>query len=823
MKNLQKNTKAELISKLNSLKTKQLEIMNSNTTNISNNPTLFKVILKNILYFKSIILKVTLIALIIKLFKRYSILRRLWTIFNTILVTIFGFSLVDTFHLEILSNLFHNIIDVFTKFQTNLLELFGNKVDVPIETPSRMNQSNKNSTGNEENSTIIERFKQIVHKEPEVIKDEDTPLYKNKYVVIGGILILSGLTWYFYDDLKPIGSSILAWINSSRSQPGSDPSNSRYDSNPNSPWQVSKSLKDWWNKGEVESGSGFISPPTPSPSYKPLKLIKDWWNKDKSAGVESGTNSPFNSPISMGKGKAIDPRELSEKEVERRLWAQTSGENQVRFDQESSVLLQQITHFNDNWDSWKDISIRADLYSTLRGQLLALSALGPTLYFNLVKDQNILNEIDSFIELESRLKTEVNQPETYNQEENQSDTYNEVALATVEEQEVWSDKALSPRAPLSPIIHPKTDEPKSGFASLLDQINSFRNDKDVIDENVPENRAEQTELDEDIQKKVTELFKEDIGVKTDTKQSHNIELPQPEIIVNSGSDDSMDHYFPKSELIQEVVNQPEDSINVKTKLDNFKEDAEAFHQKLAFQNISESIKSRANEVVSTPNVGNIGLQTPIQDRLKLSPLMHKPSISNLFEDTMDLFDEDPIDTAIDTSGESSKLKEDNPDILDKPKSKFSALLQQINSRRLEYGSPTSDSHKEVLIEDPKPADETYSSEDDLNPWKEVKVNIKTGDIYNRFVDIDFGEVRDKVAKILIFTNDGESNYFNPNLEGKKQSQTFRWDNKGINNHYYKDLEIHKIFVIAHNNPHSKEIYTNPDVKILPHYLESIKR
>jgi hypothetical protein len=788
MKNLKKHTKAELISKINGLKT---------------NPGLFSKTMSFLLLFKSFILKITLIALIIKIFKKYSILRRLWTIFNTILVTIFGISLVDTFHLEILSNLFHNIIDVFSKFQTNLFELFGHK----IETPTKMGTMNRTDSSStkiqnevEGKSKIIERFNKIIHNEPEEIK-EDTPIYKNKYVIIGGILILSGLTWYFYDDLKPIGSSILAWINSSRSQPGGDSSNSRYDSYPNSPRNISKSLKDWWNKGE--SDSGFISPSTPSPSYKPLKLIKDWWNKDKSAEVDSNYNSPFNSPITMGKGKAIDPRELSEKEVERRLWNQISGDRQQNFDWESQLLIGEITNFNDKVDSISDLNLRAVIYSTIRGKLLTLSALSPFLYENLIKDNKINNEIDRFIDLETRIISE-------DTGDNQSETYNEVALATVEEQEVWSDKALSPRAPLSPIIQPITDKPKSGFASLLDQINSFRNDKDVVDENVPENRAEQTELDEDIQKKVTELFKEDINFKSDTKQSPIVEVSQPDIIVNSGSDDSMDHYFPKSEVTQEVINQPED--------------IHGFNNRLGFQNINESIKSMTvdKDITSTPNVGNVGLQTPIQDRLKLSPLLHKPSISNLFEDTMDLFDEDPIDTGIDTSGESSNkldLKEESSKT--NITSDRSDLFSAIKSLRREYGTPV-EVNKE-LDEDNQANDESSSTEEDLNPWKEVKINIKTGDVHNRFIDIDFGNLRDKVTKIIIYTNDGEANSFNPNLDGKKQSQSFRWDNKGISNHYYKDLQINKIYALELGSANPKLIYDNPDVKFLPHYLDVIKR
>jgi hypothetical protein len=90
----------------------------------------------------------------------------------------------------------HNVLDLFSNFQSNIRELFGHKVDLPSksesmrsiqQTPTRI------QAGNDESNRIIERFKQIVHKEPEIIED-DTPYYKNKYVIIGGILLLSCLT-----------------------------------------------------------------------------------------------------------------------------------------------------------------------------------------------------------------------------------------------------------------------------------------------------------------------------------------------------------------------------------------------------------------------------------------------------------------------------------------------------------------------------------------------------------------------------------------------------------------------------------------------------
>jgi len=66
------------------------------------------------------------------------------------------------------------------------------------------------------------------------------------------------------------------------------------------------------------------------------------------------------------------------------------------------------------------------MYNTIRGRLLALSSLTPILYENLIRDDSIYNEIERFVKLENQI----------NPVDNQSDTYQEVANATAEEQEV---------------------------------------------------------------------------------------------------------------------------------------------------------------------------------------------------------------------------------------------------------------------------------------------------------------------------------------------------------------------------------------------------
>ena len=50
-----------------------------------------------LLLFKSFILKITIIALIIKVFKKFSIFRIIWSFFNLILFSIFGISLIDIY------------------------------------------------------------------------------------------------------------------------------------------------------------------------------------------------------------------------------------------------------------------------------------------------------------------------------------------------------------------------------------------------------------------------------------------------------------------------------------------------------------------------------------------------------------------------------------------------------------------------------------------------------------------------------------------------------------------------------------------------------
>jgi hypothetical protein len=199
------------------------------------------------------------------------------------------------------------------------------------------------------------------------------------------------------------------------------------------------------------------------------------------------------------------------------------------------------------------------------------------------------------------------------------------------------------------------------------------------------------------------------------RESPKVEVNQPEITPNSGSDSSMEHYFPKptEDSIEQIRSKRLEHFSPKSSIPELREPG----TKTSVGEMLDIIEAKGvkNSVASSPNIGNIGLQTPIQDRLNTSPLLHKTSISNLFEDTMNLFDNEPEDAGIDTSGESI-YKDETPQVETqqmKPKSSFASLFDQIKSKRLEYGSPSNTNVPVPPVTEEIPTVENDSSEDSI--------------------------------------------------------------------------------------------------------------
>jgi len=186
--NLNKYTKAELISKF-----KRLE--NKNSKN-NYNQTFSQWIINNLVLIKNLLFKLTIISLLIKTFRKYSIFRRIWVILNTIVMSIFGISILDFYGISFLvsfytelTSIVGNVINYLTNthFYETLAGLFSNKVE-KVENPSKfqfnLNERTSNETnGVSKNSKINDWFNrpEEINKEPES--------NNNKYYIIAGLLI----------------------------------------------------------------------------------------------------------------------------------------------------------------------------------------------------------------------------------------------------------------------------------------------------------------------------------------------------------------------------------------------------------------------------------------------------------------------------------------------------------------------------------------------------------------------------------------------------------------------------------------------------------
>jgi hypothetical protein len=113
MKNLKNLTKVQLIEQLQKQKDEnnkdsvnQNNEINQNKTvetkqtvdikqNNKSNDSIIQKFIEIFLLLKSIILKITLITLIIKIIKKYKFIRTIYKILNTLIMGIFGFSIMD--------------------------------------------------------------------------------------------------------------------------------------------------------------------------------------------------------------------------------------------------------------------------------------------------------------------------------------------------------------------------------------------------------------------------------------------------------------------------------------------------------------------------------------------------------------------------------------------------------------------------------------------------------------------------------------------------------------------------------------------------------
>lgn len=228
--NLNKYTKAELISKLNKtteLDTKKGSIINQFKSYLSQ-------IWDLILTFKNLLVKLTLISFFIKIFRKYKILRRMWTVLNTIVMSIFSLSLIDKFGFDLIKifssefkSVFTNAIDYLsnTRFYEYLNNLFSNE-DKIISNNEEIKEKSHNILKNRGNPGGVwtptdspeHKVSEWLKSKQENISEEfnEESAYSNykTYLIILGLVIGSCFVWVYFNEIKDTGSNFKDWIQS---------------------------------------------------------------------------------------------------------------------------------------------------------------------------------------------------------------------------------------------------------------------------------------------------------------------------------------------------------------------------------------------------------------------------------------------------------------------------------------------------------------------------------------------------------------------------------------------------------------------------------
>ena len=322
-----KHTKAELISAIKNYQIKKLEEKldlqkESNKNNILTKIKSYFVQLWNLIStFKDILAKLTFISLLIGLFRKYKIFRRIWFILNSIIITIFSIFSIENFGIEFLTNFIteiriitSSIVEYLsnTDFYNYLNKLF-NKNNVIEEVPSSektdksrpliteiSSETIRNESSirqNSGNSKISEWLK----PEPEVIENKEINTIENKtnyikYIIIGStIIIISSLGWIYLDEIKTAGNTFMEWLFSSgsggSSNQGGGSDNSTRTITANSPISSRASSPDIevWDKKETKVLT--------SPSLEDLNTsVSNSWESDASSSSSSSSSTETITP-----------------------------------------------------------------------------------------------------------------------------------------------------------------------------------------------------------------------------------------------------------------------------------------------------------------------------------------------------------------------------------------------------------------------------------------------------------------------------------------------------------------------------------------------
>jgi hypothetical protein len=300
MNNLNKYTKAELIGKF-----KRLNNQNSN----QNQSTLIKIV-EYILHFKSLILKITLIGFIVRWIRKYSLVHKFWHIFRWIASGILGISLIDIYSLDVIS--WFKETNIYKWYS----ELFSSKESInPVkESEFQFSKGITNKTSeNEKGDNSISEWINRNNKSKKIENHNEDSIWdiiqnnSKSIAIITGVVIISGLSYYYFDEIKDGYFSSIEWIKNYFSRTPRDPEEINPNSNISSTTQTStESIQKGWRRFFKED-----------PENKDIELTN----------LSKPSSSEVTSTIDKGKGVLTSPSLENLNNKAQESWSESSSDS----------------------------------------------------------------------------------------------------------------------------------------------------------------------------------------------------------------------------------------------------------------------------------------------------------------------------------------------------------------------------------------------------------------------------------------------------------------------------------------------------------------
>jgi len=171
------------------------------------------------------------------------------------------------------------------------------------ETSWETKRNEKSNGEGKRNSRISEWLKP--EPEPEIKEDSNN----KKYIVIAGMIILACLAWYYFDDIKPVGTSVLETIRSFRPRPDDDSNNNSGNIQSNNSMNLKSRLKNLFNKEDKSQNLSTHFDNSSQSTVTPIKLGDETpiasTSKLKLDDANSSSGETIDDYFTKGKNKTV--------------------------------------------------------------------------------------------------------------------------------------------------------------------------------------------------------------------------------------------------------------------------------------------------------------------------------------------------------------------------------------------------------------------------------------------------------------------------------------------------------------------------------------